>query len=140
MKAPGTQARRNRLANAPRRLVAQDDGGQHVLAAGACALRHGERGGDQRGAGMDDIPQVAVIGGRSVTHDRVDPCGLGNRQLGARVKPDEASGVPPCSLARSRMIAEDAIPEPQAALAIVLAISIAACSTVCGGGRRRRPA
>ena len=56
MKAPGTQARRNRLANAPRRLVAQDDGGQHVLAAGTCALRHGERGGDQRGAGMDDIP------------------------------------------------------------------------------------
>jgi hypothetical protein len=31
------------------------------------------------------------------------------------------------------MIEEDASPEPMAALAIVLAISIAACSTVCGG-------
>jgi hypothetical protein len=31
------------------------------------------------------------------------------------------------------MIVEDAIPEPKAALAIVLAISMAACSTVCGG-------
>jgi hypothetical protein len=31
------------------------------------------------------------------------------------------------------MIIADAIPEPKAALAIVLAISIAACSTACGG-------
>ena len=38
----------------------------------------------------------------------------------------EASGVPPRSLARSRMIVEDAIPEPKAALAMVLAISMAA--------------
>ena len=53
--------------------------------------------------------------------------------LGPESNQIEASGVPPCSLARSRMIAEDAIPEPQAALAIVLAMSIAACSTVCEG-------
>ena len=31
------------------------------------------------------------------------------------------------------MMAEDSIPEPSAALASVLAISIAACSTACGG-------
>src|SRR5258707_15447949 len=45
----------------------------------------------------------------------------------------DASRVPPRSRERSRMIAEDSSPAPIAALARVLAISIAACSTACGG-------
>src|SRR5882757_5134381 len=45
----------------------------------------------------------------------------------------DASAVPPRSRARSRMIADDSSPAPIAALASVLAISIAACSTACGG-------
>ena len=45
----------------------------------------------------------------------------------------DASGVPPRSLARSRMIDEEAIPEPPAALASVLDINIAACSRACDG-------
>ena len=39
---------------------------------------------------------------------------------------NEASALPPRSRARSRMMTEDSIPAPSAALASVLAISIAA--------------
>src|SRR5271165_4784320 len=45
----------------------------------------------------------------------------------------DASLVPPRSLERSRMIADDPSPAPIAALASVLAISIAACSTAWPG-------
>src|SRR5215469_12284986 len=41
----------------------------------------------------------------------------------------DASALPACSRARARMMAEDSIPEPNAALASVLAISIFACSS-----------
>ncbi len=45
----------------------------------------------------------------------------------------DASGRPPRSRARSRMIWADLMPVPQAALAIVLAIIMAAWSTACAG-------
>jgi hypothetical protein len=61
VKALGAEAGRNRFPNAPRRLVANNDGSQHVLTAGACPFGDGERGSDKGGAGMDDIPQVAVV-------------------------------------------------------------------------------
>ena len=44
-----------------------------------------------------------------------------------------ASGLPPCSFARSRMMRADSMEEPAAALASVLAMMILACSTAFGG-------
>src|SRR3984893_18996098 len=56
---------------------------------------------------------------------------MGN--LGPASNHSEASRIPPRSRASERMIAEDSRSEPIAALAIVLAISIAAYSTACAG-------
>src|SRR6266853_781902 len=53
--------------------------------------------------------------------------------FGPEANHTEASGLPPRSRARVRIISEDSRPAPIAALAMVLAISIAACSTACRG-------
>ena len=81
MKPAGAEAGGDRFADAPGRLVAEDDRRQHILAAGAGPLGEGERGGHERRAGMDDIAQVAVVGGRGVAHHRIDPRRLGDRQF-----------------------------------------------------------
>src|SRR5215469_3307887 len=57
----------------------------------------------------------------------------------------DASALPLRSRARSRMMTEDSMPAPSAALASVLAINIFACSTACAGRsaaltRARNPA
>ena len=44
-----------------------------------------------------------------------------------------ASGLPPRSSSRARMILDDSIVEPSDALAMVLEMSISACSTAFGG-------
>ena len=94
MKALAAKTGRNGFPNAARRLVAEDNRGYNLLATGARALRHGKRSGGQRGASVDDIPQVAVIGGRRVTHHRIDPGGIDDRQLGSSIKPNRGVGLP----------------------------------------------
>ncbi len=61
VKPAAAKAGGDRLADPPRRLVAQHDRRQHLLAAGAGALGDGERRRGQRRAGMDDLAQIAVV-------------------------------------------------------------------------------
>jgi len=61
VKAAAAEARGNRFADTPGRLVAEDDCRQHVLPPGAGSLGGGKRGGDEGRAGMHDVPQVAVV-------------------------------------------------------------------------------
>ena len=75
---------------------------------------------------MDDVAQIAVVGRRCIAHHGIDLRRLGYGQFWSRIEPQRGFGV---SAAFSRKIAdddEDSIPAPSAALASVLAISIAA--------------
>jgi hypothetical protein len=92
VKAAVAKAGRDRRADASRRLIAEDDCRQYVLAAGAAALGHGKRGRDERRAGMDDVAQIAVVGGRGVAHRGIDPRGVGHRQFGPGVEPQRGLG------------------------------------------------
>ena len=68
---------RDRLADATRRLIAENDCRQHIFAAGTGAFRHSECRGDQGRAGMHDVSQVAVVGRSRIAHHGIDLGRLG---------------------------------------------------------------
>ena len=75
---------------------------------------------------MHDIAQIAVVRGRRVAHHRIDLRRADDRQLGAGVEPHRGLRL---AAALLRHVADDRgrfDAAPIAALAIVLAISIAA--------------
>ena len=73
MKTAIAEPRRHGLTQAPRDLVAYDDGGQHIFPARAQAFGHSERNSGQRGAGMHNVAQVAIVGRGRVAQHRVHP-------------------------------------------------------------------
>ena len=126
--------RGQRLVDAPRDLVAEHHRREHVAAARAGPLRHRDRGRRDDRADVRDAAQVAVVRGRGVAHHRVHPRRVRDGQPAPAVEPEgrllRASRAP---LASSRMIREDTMSAPIAALAIVLAITIRARSSASGG-------
>ena len=87
VKPVSAKAWSDRLADPSGSLVAEHDRRENILAAGAGPLGHGEAGGGQRRAGMNDVAQVAVVAGGAVTHHRVYLRRIGQWQLGASIEP-----------------------------------------------------
>ena len=104
MKSTGAKAGCDRLADAPGRLVAEDDCRQHVFASRSIPLGHGERRGDECRTGMDDVAQIAVVGSRCVAHHGIDLRRLGYRQFWPCIEPQRGFGD---AAAFSREVADD---------------------------------
>ena len=104
MKSTGAKAGCDRIANAPGRLVAEDDCRQHVFAVRTGPFGHRKRRGHENRTGMDNVAQVAVVGSRRVAHHRIDLRRLGYRQFWPRIEPQRGLGGP---AAFSRKVAND---------------------------------
>ena len=119
------------LADSARRLIARHDGGEEVLA------RAPVRSAIASPVDASVVPACAVLrmslsseaaASLRIALTRATSC------TGSLVPSNQivASGLPPCSFARSRTMRADAIGEPDAALANVLAMMILACSIASG--------
>src|SRR3989304_469946 len=70
------EASRKRPADAPGSFIAGDQSAQQIFTCGANVLARGKPRCDDRRARMRDVPEVAVVGGRSVAEHGVDPGGI----------------------------------------------------------------
>ena len=134
MEAALEAARGERLVDAPCDLVAEHHRPQHVAAARTGALGHRDRGRARRWC---RCARCCADRCRPKRRRRSSPRSRApRRRRGACARHRTRRSpprVPPRSLASSRMIREDTMSAPIAALAIVLAITMRARSSARGG-------